>query len=357
MAYMVEDFYRPGAVMDFPRGGSGQMAAALARGVTKHKGCYVRTSTPVERVVVEGGRATGVELRGGRQARPFTVPHRCLASFIAAPVLCAVTTLAPHPSLCLPLPPLPPRAREHPTTIPRGIAPPLPALAPSPLPRTPAFVPTHCPITHPAFAFFPTPLPQTPPPLPPLPPSLPPQVRARRAVVSNADLFNTYRLIPRGAHAGLKQERDRLAGSRLRMLDEDSAPADGAVELCKSFMHVHLGITGEGLEHLPPQWTVVNDWSRGIDAPGNVIVVSMPSKLDPALAPARHHVRGYRGGRGIGPWIGDAFNSGVASLKCVLHSQPSLRGTRTSMIPRKATELMCLSSLGWSWAEQGDCHR
>ena len=39
---MVEDFYRPGAVMDFPKGGSGELAGALARGVTKHSGCSVR---------------------------------------------------------------------------------------------------------------------------------------------------------------------------------------------------------------------------------------------------------------------------------------------------------------------------
>ena len=41
MAYMVEDFYREDAVMDFPKGGSGAMMDALARGVTKHAGCSV----------------------------------------------------------------------------------------------------------------------------------------------------------------------------------------------------------------------------------------------------------------------------------------------------------------------------
>ena len=53
----------------------------------------------------------------------------------------------------------------------------------------------------------------------------------------------------------------------------------------------HLGIKAEGLPQLPPQWTVVNDWEVGVTAPGNVIVVSMPSLLDPALAPDGHHVR------------------------------------------------------------------
>jgi len=61
--------------------------------------------------------------------------------------------------------------------------------------------------------------------------------------------------------------------------------------LCKSFMHLHLGIKAELIpEDAPPQWTVVQDWSKGIDAPGNVVVVSVPSKLDPSLAPPGHHV-------------------------------------------------------------------
>ena len=40
----------------------------------------------------------------------------------------------------------------------------------------------------------------------------------------------------------------------------------------------------------PAQWTVVRDWELGIDAPGNVVVVSCPSKLDPSLAPPGYHV-------------------------------------------------------------------
>ena len=35
---------------------------------------------------------------------------------------------------------------------------------------------------------------------------------------------------------------------------------------------------------------VVNSWDVPIDAPGNVIVVSVPSLLDPSLAPDGHHV-------------------------------------------------------------------
>jgi len=187
MAYMVEDFYRPGAVMDFPKGGSGAIAAALARGVTKRPGCAVRTSTSVEEVLVEDGRAVGVRLKGG------------------------------------------------------GI------------------------------------------------------VRARKAVISNADLHNTFRLVPRGAHAALDEERDRLLAPAAPVYSDDAGagvePGGSGAPLCKSFMHLHLGVRADALPaDLPPQWTVVNSWDVPIDAPGNVIVVSVPSLLDPSLAPEGHHV-------------------------------------------------------------------
>ncbi|KAL3791926.1 hypothetical protein ACHAW5_010332 [Stephanodiscus triporus] len=177
MAYMIEDFFREGAVMDFPRGGSGEMIAALVRGVTKREGCSVETSTSVDEVLIENGRAVGVRLaRGGRV------------------------------------------------------------------------------------------------------------VRAREAVISNADMTNTYNFVKRGAHAGFDDERDRFLGST-------NDPRDGSVPYCKSFMHLHLGVRAELIpEDAPPQWTVVRDWSKGIDAVGNVVVVSVGSKLDPSLAPEGYHV-------------------------------------------------------------------
>jgi len=187
MAYMVEDFYRPGAIMDFPRGGSGAIAAALARGVTKMPGCSVSVSSPVEEILVEGGRAAGVRLKSGKL------------------------------------------------------------------------------------------------------------VRARKGVVSNADLHHTFALVPRGVHAGLDAERDKLLGRR----ETAMAQGEGAgVPLCKSFMHLHLGVRADKLPNdLPPQWTIVNSWEVPIDAPGNVIVVSVPSLLDPTLAPDGYHtIHAYTAG-------------------------------------------------------------
>ena len=194
MAYMVEDFYRPGAVMDFPKGGSGAMAEALKRGVTKHAGCSVTVGTSVEEVLVEEQRAVGVRLKGGRT------------------------------------------------------------------------------------------------------------IRARKGVVSNADLHGTFKLVKRGVHEGLDEERDRLLAPAAPVYSDDrgagvKAGGTGA-PLCKSFMHLHLGVKADTLPaDLPPQWTVVNSWDVPIDSPGNVIVVSVPSLLDPDLAPDGYHcIHAYTAG-------------------------------------------------------------
>ena len=38
MAYMIDDFFKPNAVMDFPIGGSAAIAEALERGIVKYGG-------------------------------------------------------------------------------------------------------------------------------------------------------------------------------------------------------------------------------------------------------------------------------------------------------------------------------
>ena len=188
MAYMIEDFFREDAVMDYPRGGSGELIAALARGVTKREGCSVEINAEVEEVLVENGRAVGVKLaRGGRI------------------------------------------------------------------------------------------------------------VRAREAVISNADLTNTYKFVPRGIHAKFDEERTKFLGLRT---NDDPTTDGSSVPYCKSFMHLHLGVRADLIpEDAPPQWTVGRDWSDGIDAIGNVVVVSVGSKLDPTLAPPGYHaIHAYTAG-------------------------------------------------------------
>ena len=102
-------------------------------------------------------------------------------------------------------------------------------------------------------------------------------IRARKGVVSNADLKNTYDLVERGVSQKFDEERDANLKN---------------VKLCKSFVHVHLGVPASAIpEDAPPQWTVVGpSWDGPIDKSGKVVVVSVPSKLDPSLAPEGYHV-------------------------------------------------------------------
>eukprot|EP00908_Phaeocystis_cordata_P023802 Transcript_6256.p1 GENE.Transcript_6256~~Transcript_6256.p1 ORF type:complete len:380 (+),score=137.21 Transcript_6256:765-1904(+) len=113
-------------------------------------------------------------------------------------------------------------------------------------------------------------------------------IMARKGVISNADLWSTRRLVTATAGRG--------AGGAVRaaLAAELQARIEG-VERCDSFLHLHLGIDGAGLpaepsEAFPAQWAVVKDWEVGVDAPRNLVLVSVASMLDPALAPPGCHV-------------------------------------------------------------------
>ncbi|QNI84727.1 carotenoid isomerase protein family [Synechococcus sp. PROS-7-1] len=90
-------------------------------------------------------------------------------------------------------------------------------------------------------------------------------------VVSNADAWSTAALLPE--NGALRWRQDRL-----------STPA------CGSFLHLHLGFDAAGLDDLPIHTVWVGDWERGITAERNAVVVSVPSVLDPGMAPAGQHV-------------------------------------------------------------------
>ena len=98
-------------------------------------------------------------------------------------------------------------------------------------------------------------------------------VQAKEAVISNATMWDTYfHLVPQGA----------LPPS---FLDEVArAPAT------PSFMHLHLGISADGLEGLTGHHAVVIDEDRDFTAPRNVCMISIASTWDPTLAPPGHHV-------------------------------------------------------------------
>ena len=102
------------------------------------------------------------------------------------------------------------------------------------------------------------------------------QIRARHAVVSNASGWDTLKLLPDTTRLPSLQKRQHL-------------PA------CPSFMHLHLGIDGTGLpSDLECHYLIVNDWDVGVDAPQNVVAVSIPSVLDRDLAPpGKHCIHAY----------------------------------------------------------------
>lgn len=185
MAYMLADWYRPGVTLDFPKGGSGAIADALAKGVEKYNKSRVCVNSHVDEIIVENGKASGVKLSDG--------------------------------------------------TI----------------------------------------------------------IKATKAVVSNADPFVTKKLLQNSI------EGDKVTTEfkeyMEKMTNTDDAK-DGIPNL-KSFIHIHAGIDATGLPPVPSadfpaQWAVVRDWDaeEGVESPRNIVLCSMPSLIDPTLAPEGKHV-------------------------------------------------------------------
>ncbi|MBE9228732.1 NAD(P)/FAD-dependent oxidoreductase [Phormidium sp. LEGE 05292] len=99
------------------------------------------------------------------------------------------------------------------------------------------------------------------------------EITANKAVVSNASIWDTLKLIPEG------------------VVPKRYVQQQQAIPECDSFMHLHLGIDATGLQKdLGIHYIVVNNWDRGITAPQNVVLISIPSVLDSSLAPAGKHV-------------------------------------------------------------------
>ena len=100
-------------------------------------------------------------------------------------------------------------------------------------------------------------------------------IRAKKAVVSNASAWDTETLLPqefRGESGKWQKERTDF-------------------EYCPSFMHLHAGIDASKLPKEPEMHHIwVGDWKKGITSPQNCVLVSIPSVLDPSLAPAGKHV-------------------------------------------------------------------
>lgn len=109
-------------------------------------------------------------------------------------------------------------------------------------------------------------------------------IYANHAIVSNIDMWNTKKLFP-------------IEGSGCEDFDTIMNKMLETTPKLASFIHLHAGIDSTGLPSIPSadfpaQWAVVNDWNLpgGVEAPRNLVLVSVPSLIDPSLAPEGKHI-------------------------------------------------------------------
>ena len=99
---------------------------------------------------------------------------------------------------------------------------------------------------------------------------------ARRGVIANTSPWDLLSLLPEGSVPSRWRRRQ------------------AATPACASFLHWHLALEGALPDDLPIHHVWVGNWEKGIRAERNMVVLSMPSLLDPSLAPAGHQVlHGY----------------------------------------------------------------
>ena len=137
-------------------------------------------------------------------------------------------------------------------------------------------------------------------------------IRATHAVVSNAPVWALPKMLPETYSTkflgSVRQDaavEERSGGASGKLIPKLFAALDslmgqqdtsslkkrlGETPQTDSFMHLHVGIDGTGLEGLDIHYTVINEWESGIDAPGNMVVISIPTVCDPGMAPAGKHV-------------------------------------------------------------------
>jgi phytoene dehydrogenase-like protein len=118
-------------------------------------------------------------------------------------------------------------------------------------------------------------------------------IRAKQAIVSNADPFITNQLLNQARNDGT------ISNDVIQYFDKliNTDPKTGGIENLNSFIHLHAGIDGIGLPtqptiDLPAQWAVIRNWDgpKGVEDPRNIVLCSIPSLLDPDMAPEGKHV-------------------------------------------------------------------
>ena len=117
-------------------------------------------------------------------------------------------------------------------------------------------------------------------------------IRAKKAVVSNASLWDTVKLIS-----------DEHVPTDLQKRNKE-------MPLNPSFMHLHVGFDATGASHCFSHFSmtdrsipdldvdlhhiIVNKWRPRVDCEQNVVLISIPSVVDPSFAPpGKHSLHAY----------------------------------------------------------------
>jgi len=118
-------------------------------------------------------------------------------------------------------------------------------------------------------------------------------IKANKAVVSNADPYITSKLLQKARDDGKTHPELNTYMDELTNTNDET----GGIPDLKSFIHIHAGIDATGLPteasaDFPTQWAVIRTWDHeeGVEAPRNIVLCSMPSLIDPTLAPEGKHV-------------------------------------------------------------------
>jgi len=103
-------------------------------------------------------------------------------------------------------------------------------------------------------------------------------LRANKGVVSNADVWRTTAMLPPAYRPTPRPGGGGALNSKLSMTP--------------SFMHLHLGIRADPPlpEGVGIHYSVLLDSFEDIEADRNMVIISIPTLLDPALAPENCHV-------------------------------------------------------------------
>jgi phytoene dehydrogenase-like protein len=101
-------------------------------------------------------------------------------------------------------------------------------------------------------------------------------IKAKKAVVSNLSVWDLF-------GSGIVD----TAAFPQKFVEERMETPVG-----KSFMHLHVGFeaTREELEKLQAHYMYIADWTRGVQAEDNAVLLSIPSVHDDSLAPDGHAV-------------------------------------------------------------------